>query len=127
MKPTIYLYNLRNEKGQQIELLCASNNIACRHVDASEYGKRIGYIAEIDGFTASDKISDYTPFAEEMLLFKGFDQEMLTTFLAQYRQAGITTIPLKAGLTPTNIHWSSIELQAELDEEHQAFKKQQLK
>lgn len=124
MQPTIYLYNLKSEKGQQIELLCVKHHIACYHVNVADYGKAIGYIAEIEGFTAEEKTTQYTPFEDEMLLFKGFDQEMLTTFLAKYRQAGIATIPLKAGLTPTNIHWSSIELQAELNKEHQAFNQQ---
>ena len=125
MQPTIYLYNLKSEKGQQIELLCVKLHVACRHVNAADYGKAIGYIAEIEGFTAEEKMSQFTPFEDEMLLFKGFDQEMLTTFLAEYRQAGIATIPLKAGLTPTNVQWSSIELQAELSEEHRAFNQQQ--
>lgn len=124
MKPTIYLYNLRNDKGRQIEMLCLSANIACRHVNADEYGKRIGYIAEIDGFGAEDKMAVTKPFTDEMLIFKGFDQELLTNFLAMYRTAGIAVIPLKAGLTPTNINWCSIELHGELQQEHQEFLKQ---
>ena len=59
-----------------------------------------------------------------MLIFKGFDQELLSDFLAMYRVAGIATIPLKAGLTPTNVGWSSVELHAELQQEHQEFLKQ---
>lgn len=124
MKPTIYLYNLRNEKGRQIEMLCLGNNIACRHVNPDEYGKYIGYIAEIEGFGSEDKSVAKDAFASEMLIFKGFDQEYLGNFLAKYRQAGIATIPLKASLTPTNIKWSSIELHAELNQEYQEFLKQ---
>ncbi len=124
MKPTVYLYNLRNEKGQQIEILCLTSNIACRHVNANDYGKRIGYIAEIEGYSAEDKTAVTNPFTDEMLIFKGFDQELLTNFLAMYRAAGIATIPLKAGLTPTNVNWTSVELHAELHQEHQEFLKQ---
>lgn len=128
MQPTLYLYNLRNDKGQQIEMLCLANNIACRHVNADEYGKYIGYIAGIEGYNDNDKTTQTaTPFTDEMIIFKGFGQEMLSDFLAMYRQAGIPTIPLKAGLTPTNIGWSSIELHAELQQEHQEFLKQRQK
>lgn len=121
MNKTIYLYNLRNEKGRQIELLCIAQGIECRHVESNEYGERIGYIAQIPGFAASDTPRAVVPFADEMLIFKGFDQEMLGTFLAQYRQAGIEPVALKAGLTPTNVHWNSAELHAELQQERAAF------
>lgn len=123
MKPTLYMYNLRNEKGRMIEMLCVGRDIACRHVDANDYGKRIGYIAEIDGYDNTEKSPNTGTFDDEMLIFKGFDQEMIGTFLAQYREAGIAVIPLKAGLTPTNVQWSSIELHAELQQEHQEFLK----
>lgn len=125
MKKTVYLYNLRNEKGRQIELLCVSQNIECRHVDSHEYGERIGYIAQIAGFTAQDTPQDISTFSDEMLIFKGFDQEMLGVFLSQYRQAGIEPVALKAGLTPTNIHWNSVELYTELQQERAAFMQQQ--
>lgn len=121
MKKTIYLYNLRNEKGRQIELLCIAQGIECRHVESNEYSEHIGYIAQIPGFAASDNPRTVVPFADEMLIFKGFDQEILGTFLAQYRQAGIEPVALKAGLTPTNVHWNSAELHAELQQERAAF------
>ena len=127
MKPTLYLYNLRNDKGRQIEMLCLTNGIACRHVNSEDYGKYIGYIAEIDGYKAEDKTPIKELFTDEMIIFKGFDQELLSNFLAMYRQAGIAVIPLKAGLTPTNVGWSSTELHAELQQEHQEFLKQRQK
>lgn len=123
MKPTIYLYNLRNEKGTQIEILCSTLGVACHHVDPALYGEKIGYITQIEGFEKSKSDIATTPINDEMILFKEFDQEMLTNFLTSYRQAGITVVPLKAGLTPTNIHWSSVALHAELQQEHQAFLK----
>lgn len=124
MKKTIYLYNLRNEKGRHIELLCLSQGIACRHVDSHEYGQRIGYIAEIAGFAAQDTPSNAPAFSDEMLIFKGFDQDALGAFLAQYRQAGIEPVALKAGLTPTNVHWNSLQLHTELQQERAAFMQQ---
>lgn len=124
MKPTVYLYNLRNPKGRQIELLCLGQNIACQHVEPAQYGLRIGHIAQIDGFDATPKNIVTEPFTDEMILFKGFDQNMLGDFLARYREAGIEVVPLKAGLTPTNIQWSSTELIAELRQERDEFLKQ---
>lgn len=124
MNKAIYLYNLHNEKGRQIELLCIAQGIECRHVESNEYGEYIGYIAQLPGFAAHNTPRMVVPFADEMLIFKGFDQEMLGTFLAQYRQAGIEPVPLKAGLTPTNVHWDSAQLHAELQQERDAFAKQ---
>ena len=124
MKPTVYLYNLQSEKGRQIELLCLGQGIACRHVAANEYGVRIGYIAEIEGFDATVKSEVTQPFVDEMMILKAFDQNLLETFLSQYKNAGIEVIPLKAALTPTNVHWSSIELHAELVQERDEFLKQ---
>lgn len=125
MKQTLYLYNLRNEKGRHIELLCLSQGIECRHVDSHEYGEYIGYIAQIPGFAAQGKPQAVPAFVDEMIVFKGFDQEMLGTFLAQYRQAGIEPVALKAGLTPTNVQWNSAQLHAELQQERAAFMQQQ--
>lgn len=124
MQPTLYLYNLRNDKGRLIELLCADRNIACRHVDVHEYGERIGFIAGIKGCTANKEQSSAPPFCDEMIVFKGFDQEMLGTFLSLYRQAGIAPVALKAGLTPTNVTWNSQQLHAELQQERDAFLQQ---
>ena len=118
------MYNLHNDTGTQIEALCAMEGVECRHVAPEQYGELIGYIAGIEGFTATNTTPSAVEMNDEMLLFKNFDQAMLTDFLARYRQAGIKTIPLKAGLTPTNIHWTSIALHDELHEEHQAFLKQ---
>lgn len=124
MQPTLYLYNLRNEKGEQIELLCLANGIACRHVNSKEYGKRIGYIAEIEGYDSRDKRKIELPFGEEMLVFKNFDRILLEKFLLQYRERGIATIALKAAITPTNVEWDSAELYAELCQERDEFLRQ---
>ncbi len=124
MKPTLYLYNLRNEKGAQIEMLCIANEISCQHVDSKDYGKRIGYIAEIEGFDNTAKREIATPFTDEMLIFKNFDQILLEKFLTLYRQRGIATIALKAALTPTNMQWDSAELHAELCQERDEFIRQ---
>lgn len=123
MKPTLYMYNLHNEKGRQLELLCVSQGILCKHVDAALYNQPIGYVT-IEGFPASDTPAGDETFEDEMLIFKEFTQEQIGTFLSQCRQANIPPTPLKAGLTPTNIHWTSIQLHKELQEEHRAFTEQ---
>lgn len=123
MKAQIYLYNLKSPKGLQIEALCLSLNIVCKHIAPADYLESIGYIVGIGGFSSRQLPFTGIPFVEEMMILHNFDNQQLDTFLASYRQAGIAPIILKAGTTPTNIHWNSLQLYEELQQERRAFEK----
>ena len=55
---------------------------------------------------------------DEMMVFCGFDDTLLSRFLSRYRQTNIAPIPLKAGVTPNNLFWDTLQLHRELAEEH---------
>lgn len=114
----ILLYNLKNEKRQQIEQLCSFMKIDFEMIKPEEYLEPIGALAGIKGIEKAGIPYTDIPFTEELLLFAGFNDKSLHDFLTRYRQAGISKIDLKAGLTPHNLLWNSIQLRNELRQEH---------
>lgn len=114
----ILLYNLDNEKGKQIKQLCTLLKIRFKTVAPEDYLEPIGSLAGIKEIEKINIPFTGTPFKDEMLVFVDFDDRSLRDFLSRYRQADIKKVELKAGLTPHNIIWNSIQLHNELKQEH---------
>lgn len=114
----ILLYNLNNEKGKQIRKVCSPLHIMCHDVPPSEYLEHIGALAGLPGFKLSGQSISAPVFTDEMLIFCGFNNDDIYTFLSHYKAAGISPVHLKAALTPHNVQWNSIEIHKELSEEH---------
>lgn len=117
----LLLYNLDNQKGREIECLCKKLNIEYKHIPAADYLEHIGTLAALSGFNRIGLPFTGIPFPDEIILFQNFDSSSLNLFLDKYRSAGIPSVPLKAGLTPTNIHWNSLQLHKELKNESRAM------
>ena len=117
----IFLYNLHTPKGEAIEQLCTKLHIKCRHIDPRDYLERLGFITGNKKFERIGIHFTGNAFDDEMMLLKNFEGNTLDLFLEAYRKAGITPIILKAALTPTNIHWNTLQLYEELAREHRAF------
>ena len=60
-------------------------------------------------------------FPLEMMVFSGTDSTQMDAFLADYKQTGAASIPLKAIITPHNIFWTAEALYQELFKEHLRF------
>ena len=120
----VLLYNLDNEKGKRIKELCALLKIRFKSVLRNDYLEPIGAIAGIKGIEHKNIPFDGQAFTDEMIVFKNFDDKALEDFLRRYRQAGIEKVNLKAGLTPYNITWNSLQLRDELMREHEELSKQ---
>lgn len=120
----VLLYNLDNEKGKRIKELCALLKIRFKSVLRNDYLEPIGAIAGIKGVEHKNIPFDGQAFTDEMIVFKNFDDKTLEDFLRRYRQAGIEKVNLKAGLTPYNITWNSLQLRDELMREHEELSKQ---
>lgn len=54
----------------------------------------------------------------EVMIFKGFDETELKSFLTEYKSAGIEKVTLKAMVTPYNIVWTLYDLIVHLKEEN---------
>lgn len=115
---SVYLYNLHTPKGDAIRRLCRGMGIPVVEVAREDYLQPIGAIAGFPGFVRTPLRFEGVAFPDEMMLFQDFDDTDLSRFLTRYRDAGIARVDLKAGLTPHNIFWNSLQLHDELAEEH---------
>lgn len=119
----ILLYNLEGKKAQQIKQLCTLQKIRFKSIAPEQYMETIGSLAGVVGMEKTNTPFTGVPFTDEMLVFVNFNDEALWDFLSRYRKAGIELINLKAGLTPHNVTWNSIQLRDELMREHEEIKK----
>jgi hypothetical protein len=119
----IYLYNLRNAKGEAIIALCKVLEINCTHVEPTQYSLSLGVLTGVQISKDSFQLQAAHSIPHEALLFKGFTPEMIQAFLQAYNAKGISRVQLKATLTTHNLSWNSYELIHELYREFQAFQK----
>ena len=126
MTPLILFYNLSNENGKKIRLICLKLHIRIKQVDPVDYAKPIGMLAGIKDFPAPQDDASFSsdPKRDEMLVMKDFDGRLLDRFLLEMRRAKIARVALKAVLTPDNITWNSFALHDELQKEHEAMTKE---
>lgn len=125
MTPTVLFYNLNNEKGRKLKLICLKLKIRIKQVAPEQYLQPIGALAGIKDFQISDELFDGNGFSEEMLVMKDFDNRLLDQFLAEFKRNNLKRVNLKAILTPENISWTSLKLYEELKKEHEAIAKQE--
>ena len=118
--PVVLMYNLRGERGAHIRVICLKLRLRVREVRNEETGQPVGALA---GLMSPRRDAAPEPFSDEMLVFVNFDRPLLDRFLQELRAAHIPGVALKAVLTPTNMHWSSGQLHAEIAREHEALRK----
>lgn len=118
-QPSLYLYQVDGSKKQQIGRLAAGMGIRVHQVLPADYLQPLGVLLDLPGFERTPLSYNGPLLPDEMMLMSGFDDTLLSRFLSAYRQACIPTIPLKAGVTPHNIFWTSLQLHQELEKEHQ--------
>lgn len=116
--PSLYLYQVDGAKTQQIGHLAAGMGIKVHEVTQADYLQPLGVLLAIPGFERTPLRYGGPSLPDEMMLMSGFDDTLLSRFLTAYRHAGISPIYLKAGVTPHNIFWTSLQLHQELQEEH---------
>lgn len=116
--PSLYLYQVTGDKEQQIRHLATDMGIRVHQVNPVDYLQPIGVLLNLPGFERTPLRYGGPLLPDEMMLMNGFDDTLLSRFLSAYRHAGIPSIPLKAGVTPHNIFWTSQQLYQELYKEH---------
>lgn len=117
--PLLLIYNPDEKKKTPLSELCARKGITLRIVQPGHWLEPIGALAGIPGMMPTGLLYEGPVFSDEMLLFNGFDNQMLGDFLTEYRKAGIEKINLKATITPYNLSWNSLQLRDELNREHE--------
>lgn len=124
-KPMILFYNLDNETGKSLKFICLKHKIKIKNIEPSQYAKPLGTLAGIlDADNEEEDAPPRSDFSDEMLVFCGFDNRLLDTFLLEVKRNRLKRIALKAVLTEQNIFWDSYTLHAELVKEHEAMSRQ---
>ena len=121
MSQTVLCFHLSKDKEAGIADICKRLGIRQKRILPRDYGQKLGYLAEIQGFTREPDNYMKSEFQTEMLVFSGMDSEQVDAFLAAYKEAGLIPIGLKAVVTPHNIFWSAKQLYQELVKEHFSF------
>ena len=117
-QPALYLYEVDKAKEQQIHHLASGMGIKVHQVLPADYLQPIGVLLALPGFERMPMRYGGPLLSDEMMLMSDFDDTLLSRFLSAYRHASILPIHLKAGVTPHNIFWTSLQLHQELQEEH---------
>lgn len=121
--PVILFYNLDNEKGRKLKLICLKHKIKIKVIPKNDYEAAIGTLVgfpDIPAPTAEFDVENID-FTDEMMVFHNFDNQLLDSFLMEFRKNQIPRVNLKAVLTEHNMRWNSYALHQELSAEHEAM------
>ena len=116
MAQIILTFGLGKEKIKVVRSIAQKNRIQIKEISRKDYNQKLGALAGIQGFAKEKVIYNGPDFPLEMIVFSGID-----SFLADYKQTGAQTVPLKAIITPQNIFWTVETLFKELWKEHLHF------
>lgn len=118
MSPTILVFNLSPEKLSKLRFTCMRLGVQVRPVNTADWGNSIGALCGMEPRSSAPAPEE--TFAEEMLVMANFTQSLANRLLAALKQARLP-IGLKAVLTPTNVHWTPVQLHQELSAERAAL------
>ncbi len=121
MKKIVLLYNFSGERLAGVKKALVSVKAMPKEVAKADYGEKLGYLAEITGYTAGGTAAD--DFDEEMLVMCGFqrrDLEILLMTLRKYVSGGVA---LKVMITETNAAWNSCELYHAVKADHEEMQR----
>ena len=121
MAQIILTFGLEKEKFRAVRITAQRNQIQVKEISRKDYSQKLGVLAGIQGFSKEKVIYNGPDFPLEMIVFSGIDSAQIDTFLADYKQTGAQTVPLKAIITPQNIFWTVEALFKELWKEHLHF------
>ncbi len=123
-QPAALLYNFNDpNRLRLIRRYLNRQKVKVRIVTTPEFLHPLGYLFELPGFQPSTQFNLGANFSDEMLVLKDFSSEQMDAFLAFFREEQISSVALKAMLTPVTQHWSSVQLHDELAKEHKMMHK----
>lgn len=115
---TIFIHITDTNKLNSIKDLCSKLDIQIESIGNKDLGRSI--LSIISGDEKLPAKIDIPPMYNmpEVLIFQGFDETDLKSFLSEYKNAGIEKVALKAMVTPFNIVWTLYDLIEHLKEEN---------
>ena len=118
---TLY-YNIKNDNKKIGTLeLCEQLGIETIPIRSSDLNKTLLCITRGSIPGMPDTLPVNIPIMydlPELLVFSGFEEADVRSFLTEYKQKGIEKIPLKCMITPYNLSWSLFDLVEHLKEEN---------
>ena len=117
MRPTIFTFNLNENRLTKLRFICFKLGILVKPVPPERFDH---HIATLIGLSEPETEPSANTFSDEMLLFYNLSDHQLNTFLATCKQQRFAPVALKAIVTPDNTAWTAVELHAELWQERQA-------
>ena len=120
---SVLLYNFKDkERTDKVKFIFVLMGIKIKTVEKEDYLQKIGALAGVEGIERTEEIYEGEGFDEEMLVLNHLTDPQMNRMLAYLKKEGLQ-IPLKAALTPTNVHWNTLELHDELVREHEEMQK----
>ena len=115
---TIFIHIIDQGKLNSIKELCTKLGIQIESIGNKDLGRSI--LSIISGDEKLPAKIDIPPMYNmpEVMIFQGFDEPELKSFLTEYKSAGIEKVTLKAMVTPYNIVWTLYNLIEHLKEEN---------
>ena len=101
MAQIILTFGLGKEKIKVVRSIAQKNRIQIKEISRKDYNQKLGALAGIQGFAKEKVIYNGPDFPLEMIVFSGIDSAQIDSFLADYKQTGAQTVPLKSN------HYSS--------------------
>lgn len=124
VRGSVLLYNFTDkERADKVKFIFVLMGIKIQSVRKEDYLQPVGALSGVADISRTDAVYNGEGFDGEMLVICGLTDPQMDQMLAYFRREGIR-IPLKAALTPTNMHWNSLELHDELVREHEAVRRQ---
>lgn len=120
----ILFYTTDLTKEKKIKDLCKRLSISTRKLKSTDANIAIGNLAGIGIANTMNHTKSPKEFVmPEVIIFSGLADEMLDTFLAEYKKDNIEAVPLKAVITKHNINWTLYMLIIELIRERNSYLK----
>ena len=114
---TIFIHINDTNKLNSIKDLCSKLGIKIESIGNKDLGRSILSIISGDEKLPAKIDIPLMYNMPEVMIFRGFDETELKSFLSEYKNAGIEKVALKAMVTPYNVVWTLYNLIEHLKEE----------
>lgn len=129
------IYNIENPgKEQLITELCRQLGIQTKKLKSTDADRKVGDVVGLKietgksaagsrnaGRSGQEQKAPKDYKLPELIIFSGFSDEELDTFLDAYKHAGIEPVALKAIVTIHNMSWTIYQIASELQRERIAM------
>ncbi|MCR4624997.1 MAG: DUF3783 domain-containing protein [Lachnospiraceae bacterium] len=114
---TIFIHINDTNKLNSIKDLCSKLGIQIETIGNKDLGRSILSIISGDEKLPAKIDIPLMYNMPDVMIFRGFDETELKSFLSEYKNAGIEKVALKAMVTPYNVVWTLYYLIEHLKEE----------